>query len=819
MDERLYGLEDIVKKWIKSKAWSELDAAPPHRAFVMPEDDDGWLLLFPARTNKDLALRRTRFRDCQLASMELVGEAESVRRWERLSGCDYIAAMNITWAWCLLDGWWQVIDRMLEGKSFGYDNYVAATSWLSVFLKTHRVSLDRRIFCEGQMMVGYRNLPVADFDYDADVMKLAQGAPREFEPVEPSFNAVANELFAKLEAPFADVPDFPEYVKSGVWATSGSSSVGKVELEIDGKKAKFKMRKNMVYAMYDLDDLAATSEVCVDQINRVIVKSELGKVRLAVASNIEIYLQMVWILEHIAGAYLQIVGMTLQEDLFETFDRIAQMSIWTEESWCIPYDYQGFDRQPLTEELICIWLAYCAVGRRNAKNLNRYDAIVGRSALSFMRGVLVRGRESKMPGSIVQKRNGLDSGVAITSLLGISWNDVQTTRTVRMASALSLLTKVPNFRLRGDDSAIFCHTYLDGLAIKCGYNRLSVKAGDGKFSLGWRRMEFLRQWYEGGKVIGYACRVLPGLTQRKPWSSEPWDAAGYMKAINDNLGVLYRRGASRASCDVVWRVIARGWSLRLKLDVYLLSVPSTMGGFGVTPWDGVRAPAVAVPKVQSRFDLPPANQWYKAGLAAIAQKWSVTADMDKWSADRMQSMVVSDDVPQVARELRDNWRQQIVEYRPEWRYFDDRLSSASRYLIRCGKEVGALKNTVDLLLGSCLYFGKWKDLGVKWTELQELARYAELRPFQRLAFVEQDVITQLQKRGFSRGGAVDWLSGKTGVMWPARLHPGLIVLADAYLASMIDQERGRRVWIAAHTLVEPIVQFIEGSPVAQLFLW
>ncbi|KAL1481246.1 hypothetical protein MTO96_034578 [Rhipicephalus appendiculatus] len=85
-----------------------------------------------------------------------------------------------------------------------------------------------------------------------------------------------------------DNRQFEEWLRSCEWQRSRSSSIGRVEyeIEVDGERRRghFKARKNLVLDAFTFDDLVTRVRQHDTQENKALVKSEFGKVRLAVSA-------------------------------------------------------------------------------------------------------------------------------------------------------------------------------------------------------------------------------------------------------------------------------------------------------------------------------------------------------------------------------------------------------------------------------------------------------------------------------------------------------------------------------------------------------
>jgi len=92
---------------------------------------------------------------------------------------------------------------------------------------------------------------------------------------------------------------------------------------------------------------------------------------------------------------------------------------------------------------------------------------------------------------------------------------------IKLPKAYGIPTETIRRYLHGDDSAIYVHNLATGAAMKLPYEAIGAKSGEGKFSLQNHQMELLCVWFNQ-RCRGFPARAIPGLTQRKPWSSPPW---------------------------------------------------------------------------------------------------------------------------------------------------------------------------------------------------------------------------------------------------------------------------------------------------------
>ncbi|KAL1468255.1 hypothetical protein MTO96_025563 [Rhipicephalus appendiculatus] len=103
---------------------------------------------------------------------------------------------------------------------------------------------------------------------------------------------------------------------------------GRVKYEVEGEKRRghFKARKNLVLDVFPFKDLVARVRTHDAQENKALIKSEFGKVRLAVSAPLEVYLRLGYLYGVSGSAYLSWPGNTLEES-------VAEEMRWTERTF------------------------------------------------------------------------------------------------------------------------------------------------------------------------------------------------------------------------------------------------------------------------------------------------------------------------------------------------------------------------------------------------------------------------------------------------------------------------------------------------------
>lgn len=774
------------------------------RASSKPKfDDETMLAIWPVRAKQDLSIRRTRFRDTYQA-YKLSGLLS--RLWficESLPGFDLITVINVLNAELILtDGkgfsWYDFFDG-LGAFADGISHFGAVAKVVHDLTKKFKTrGFPKFLVQECGVMSGYRNPPFPGFDVVAETKKLAQGGGRrgltESGSIE-MFTRIAEEVL-DTEGRSVEWIGFKDYVRSGEWETSGSSSVGVVEWEFGEEKGKFKARKNLVPDVVDLNLLADTAYEAKSQDNRAIVKSELGKLRMAVASDMLMYLKMSWLLRMCGGGYLNWEGSTMEEDVFQQTDRMIEMLEMIFKAWNLPFDYAAFDHQPTTAELKAIIVVLIRMARRNVSldNMAEFDKLTKDVLDSFDESTLSvvdpqGGRHT------FRVSGGVMSGLRLTTVLGNGWNTVMT-RWVKVV--LEMLTvQLPGLKrkIRGDDSAIRNDTYAESLLFRLGYQALGAEGSDGKFGILYGETEFLRTWYDDDGCHGYPARAIPGLQQRKPWSSAPWEEESTMKHVHDTIQILRRRGCPEDNCSNWWRACKIVWSQRLHLSQDWLQLPRGLGGLGVEPWDG----RTFVVGKWPRLELDSIRVTNQTGWRAdqLERKYSTLLPLTRVEAEDMARRMVSqkmaaDDVPSinsVLHQMRERpTRGVFYKLECEWNApLVNSLVVQGRLLQSAPVQRGYLQSVLDPgVPGSWAQYAYLKQ---KWSDISDVYRLRKQSGvFQYFRDNHMDFafeVGRLERRGLARFEALGWLFGDLSFNVNHSLHPALTGLLNQSIVQVL----------------------------------
>lgn len=412
--------------------------------------------LFPPRTKTDLALRRSRLldwvkyfrRDKREKDLEKVLHSCKV-------GWDMIFVTNLLVATAVFGIEWY--DRWDGLGAFDSDltHFIAVAKKVSDLAKTTGIDDPHwTYYVECSVMSGYRNPPFPGFDVLKEAQELAAGG-EEHRYFGNAWDSLCQQ-FLPMEYHHVKYVPFKEWVSKAEWLTAGASSVGRLQLRTpEGKVINIKARKNMVADVVELSSLADDSLAFRGQSNFVIIKSELGKMRLAVAGDIYNYLKMTWITELLGGANYDWPGNTSEENFEQQTNRLSRMLDLCAKSIGMPFDYKGFDHQPTTVELLGIVKHICKHAALNVpiSEMDAYNDMVSGIVEGFNHATL--GLKLDGHDDTFRVTGGLMSGLRWTSIVGNAWNSVMTGLAMKLLEDWGIPTDQIERFIRGDDSAIF----------------------------------------------------------------------------------------------------------------------------------------------------------------------------------------------------------------------------------------------------------------------------------------------------------------------------------------------------------------------------
>lgn len=492
-----------------------------------------------------------------------------------MKGADYQLALNIMiWSQALTDTEFQA----LETCNFitTRDQFSEVAAKISADVKPIGLeSRTKRLFGEFDACLGYKHED-SEWDTDAEMVKLSAVDPPRVDNWEQLWEEAANKVFIK-PAIMPKYQEFSEYVKSLRWATSGSSSVGRVYY-IDEHKAlrHFKPRKNMVTALLTPEQIWTLVQNWDGRIvNTPVIKNELGKIRLAIASNLESYIYEAYCLDMFGHSFKNWGGITLDETVTEEVER-TQLDIENlrKSEFALPWDFAKFDHQVRKTEIQDILTrlkSYC-----DKRTWQVWDMVIG----SYDKAVLT----NPQTGYSVAVTNGLQSGQRTTSLIGNTWNAICTQIARQKANHLMGKEEHVRIGIRGDDTYILSKNPKYLYLLRLSFASLMIVGHDRKFSIRQWSFEFLRNTTTTESVIGWPSRAIPAITERKPWSDDLLTPHTEVVTISENIRNFERRIQNELPHLHMSNKVQ--WSRFTKQSYLWLELPRRLGGLGIYQFRG-----------------------------------------------------------------------------------------------------------------------------------------------------------------------------------------------------------------------------------------
>lgn len=787
------------------------------------------IAMWPPRTKLDLAIRRARLLDYIALSRRDGATFEVVRTVlsQTRVGWDVIFVTNLVAATIIFGFKWYSRLSACGAFDSSIDHFTKVAKYINNIGKTSGIDdPDWRTYVECGTITGYRNPPFPGFDVFDESKKLASSGKEHWYLGLKWADVVRAAL--RMPNPVGTYTTFSQFVQSCKWSTSGASSVGRGTLTLpDGTTTKFKCRKNNVVDFVSLDQLTTDAIASQSQVNTTIVKSELGKIRIAVAGDMYTYLKMAWIDSLLGGTYYEWEGAVHDEDFLSTTKRLNEMLSACAHFFGLPYDFDGFDHQPLTEELVGIVSFLIEVARVVVppEGLPEFDTIASSIVKGFNDAVLVcryEGEEATYPVT-----GGLCSGLFWTARIGDAWNMVVT---FLVRQVLKLLTR-QDFALnyiKGDDSGVFTKTWQQGVLADLAYKIVGAVGGEGKYSLQAGKMEFLRVWFEH-RCDGYPARVLPGLNQRKPWTSEPWTPTMELQAIYNQIRTLRRRvPADRVSAvNLVWRGLRHAWCRSHNLPDAVCWTSTRMGGLGIEPppdsrhiWK-VEPPVPPTPPksihVQRTTDT---REKILTAYAKEKYKIDVPPEVARTAADSQAAeAITTSNLREAVKTLRESWSESVETTRFKVIKTPlDPLNSCSPFPTFSRRDSELL---ITMLQTAAPLFGRFPEIAQARSDYSLWGRDSTGMTFRQWLekfYPAAAAAMGSFHRSWHRSEVLDYLEGKSDSTAVA-LHPQMTQVFALWLASKTPPGAPRPrgiVWSIAPNLELDVLR----CPVSQeLYQW
>jgi len=111
-------------------------------------------------------------------------------------------------------------------------------------------------------------------------------------------------------------------------------------------------------------------------------------------------------------------------------------------------------------------------------------------------------------------------------------------------------------------------------------------------------------------------------------------------------------------------VIVNRWAELHKIPATGVGVPSSLGGLGIGPWDGVSTITPSIPSVpKSGLILTPATTWRAERIMRESSEMNIPITSEAaaaFASEQLGAVMASDDVPLVAQECRRTWKRDVA---------------------------------------------------------------------------------------------------------------------------------------------------------------
>lgn len=636
----------------------------------------------------------------------------------------------------------------------------------------------KTVFAELNCLEGYCFR--AEFDMESEVRKLASPEIHHSKSWEWRFGRSCERWIPETRTQKVR-QTFEEYIKSGGWLTSGSSSIGRIDWEYDKIHGHFKARKNMLTFIYTPEELWTIVAGWDGEIRtKPLIKNELGKIRLAVASNIESYLWESYILSCYGHDYKMWGIVTLDERPSEEFDRVQRMSqAMANGEWALPWDFKSFDHQVTTKDIQTI-LSVMRHRSQRAGGTVELDACWLKVIASYERCYIYHETWHHVSG-------GLQSGQRTTSLIGNIWNYVV------LKMCLELIGEVTGsmidfsnyqFGVRGDDTYIIGPSPHVLYLIRLGYQSLGAIGNNAKFSIRQSTVEFLRNEIGPKGQYGWPNRAIASITQRKPWASEEYNALTEVAIIADNIRNVERRLGFEL--PTIHHANKLQWSKFTGQSYIWLTIPRHLGGIGAYQFGGWIADKKL--SLLNTVQLP-----IKTRVVSQENVFATALGLDQIAlATHQLSSIARSEVPLDIRTTSLQWQLKTLrQLRPK---FSKVQLPPSK--VKFVKIVPTPKGWNKKLLHTQHEKYEGHDFPAiisfynSARHVDKRLRLGELiKRFFPLTF---KYLQQLERHGFHRGMAIDIILGNLPTVVGSNIHPILIRFVQQQIDDVLDNyKKGR----------------------------
>lgn len=309
-----------------------------------------------------------------------------------------------------------------------------------------------------------------------------------------------------------------EFIMNGdLWCTSGSGFEPEAEsvkvfdkrrdAMVDTKKNKWSVRWASDNQLLRKLLFKKRKQIC-----KAVQKSEPGKVRAVISSDMSLYLKMSYVSTFLDRLLKGRTDSTLwmsAEDRFQLWQKMAP-----DGTWRMPLDQSEFDKNVHIRQII-------AMNKVIRELLVHFSAPA--DVLEVMDLVIyaLDGGYVFVDGKSVPITNGVLSGWRWTAMYDTIVNLVELAMAKRWVQENSTITvQIDDFNAQGDDDWLKLKNRKSAIAIWLAYESFGLFVNPGKFFLDTSRDEYLRRVMDRGILTGYPARSITGICFRNPVSEK-----------------------------------------------------------------------------------------------------------------------------------------------------------------------------------------------------------------------------------------------------------------------------------------------------------
>lgn len=668
----------------------------------------------------------------------------------------------------------------------------------------------KNMLVEAVSLTGFRNSPFPGYDPETDLRELAESGQHvhgllltkqtegtkatKQRAVPPGFTKMFDHFLGRIPDPETTQKTYyslEEWVVKGKWMRAGASDIGHVQVHYDGKRYRFKSRKNTLYMVMTPHELyVMIRDAPPTQVGTNVEKNEFGKIRTAILMDLVTYIRQSYVFSFSPNWYENGPDMTFHHSVSDEIeDKVHMGELFAEGSYGMAFDFKGYDHQLTHGEKIMMTQAI----HKRIREMTRDDPHLTEK-LACMKwvedsyeNIRLQVVEQGKVKSTFEMVGGLASGEKYTTISGSLYSMCAHSWAAELGG-----TKPQLLATKGDDTKFVART-----SSQCVMQLLTVSAlgwvsGKGKFGILDRGMEYLRMATRREVSGGYLARALPSLVQHRPWQQDAPSPAQLIDTIAQQYQTCELRGAN-------WPVTKEHFLQRFRPDLAtLLDIPASLGGLGVLPWKGARVVtgetnSTAVTPDQMTVKMPRAldhhrdmhlNAVFPSKAADKLLSGMEHHEKEKAYASAAKRNLTLDDVPKMRGRIRGKVEEEYQARARKTR--TNRYSMDPAFLITtppaaltpmepmrpdklmCYLAEGVGLSTAPDGTSKPIYgFGSQKHMGERLSQLRELSRSLD-KPLTSREVVDA-ALTQDERRartrlirrvGLSASQAEDYLQGK-----------------------------------------------------------